>query len=242
MASPTTYNRTPIPANLADKVQCPCCLRFHRAKKNGRLVRHGWKETGRRAGEYGQGFQWGNCHGWSKRPLEQTDADALIIIDRLQESIDRATAEIKEHERGRDSYTYVCIKKVYSFHRDQNRALAAHLESIYVSCEITNDKIREQGARVYYAPALRYTFIVLRGFESVEITEADIMQHGASYSKLISVPSWDQLRQKALSDLRFYINTARRQQQAIKDAIESHRANPSLWHLAATSDALDLPS
>ena len=52
---------------------CPCCLKFHEVITSGRMVRHGWKETGRRVGEYGMGFQWGNCHGWSLRPLQETE-------------------------------------------------------------------------------------------------------------------------------------------------------------------------
>ena len=70
-----TYTRNRVP--YGKKATCPCCLKSHSVTQNaGTMVRHGWKETGRQVGSYGNGYQWGECKGWGMRPLEETDADA----------------------------------------------------------------------------------------------------------------------------------------------------------------------
>lgn len=61
---------------------CPACLRAF-ALRRGKVPRHGWHETGRKAGEYGRGWQSGACRGSNARPLEETDAMARAEIDLL---------------------------------------------------------------------------------------------------------------------------------------------------------------
>ena len=78
----SNYSRDKI--EKTHKATCPCCLESFPVKKNGTVVRHGWKETGRRKGQYGMGFQWGECWGTSAIPLEQSDVDGLRIARDLE--------------------------------------------------------------------------------------------------------------------------------------------------------------
>ena len=78
----SNYSRDKI--EKTHKATCPCCLESFCVKKNGTVVRHGWKETGRRKGQYGMGFQWGECWGTSAIPLEQSDVDGLRIARDLE--------------------------------------------------------------------------------------------------------------------------------------------------------------
>ena len=91
MNTDATYSRPGL-ANTDDRFTCPCCLRgikLHRTSY--RLARHGWRESGRVAGSYGNGFQWGACAGSGMRPIEVTDADALPIVARMLAEADRVS-------------------------------------------------------------------------------------------------------------------------------------------------------
>ena len=83
-----TYHRQRVP-HKTFKGTCPYCLREISLKKDGTHVRHGWDvET-----HWKENVQWvqiwtgqtqhGFCPGWSKRPLEQTDEDALEALTQL---------------------------------------------------------------------------------------------------------------------------------------------------------------
>ena len=234
-----TYNRTP--ADRTRRVQCPCCLKAHKAKKGGRVTRHGWKETGRIVGSYGNGWQWGNCSGWGQRPLEETDADALDVIEQIQADIDKATAELDEHVDGWDSYTYTTTRQLYSFRAALDARLTEVLEGLDdLDVEITEARIRKQGHCVYYRDGLQYVVSVPRGHGGITLTARDLLgdagyRHGSG--PILSVPSWDDLRQRYIAALRKHIAAAKAQQAAIREAIEHHRANPSPWHVASLVEA-----
>ncbi len=98
MTTPSRYSRTPIANN--GLATCPCCLRAIRTTKPGRIVRHGWNETGRKVGEFGRGFQWGACFGGTCRPIEETDKDALKFADRMREAAVQARASADNHAAG----------------------------------------------------------------------------------------------------------------------------------------------
>ena len=94
-----TYTRNRVP--YGKKATCPCCLKSHSVTQNaGTMVRHGWKETGRQVGSYGNGYQWGECKGWGMRPLEETDADAQDIILGMVESRDEIASRLAELRSG----------------------------------------------------------------------------------------------------------------------------------------------
>ena len=92
-----TYSRDPAPYNV--KVQCPVCLRVHKTRRCGTVVRHGWKVD--------WGLHDGHCQGWGKRPLEQTDEDALAFLPELDRIIERLRGEVAKHETGADSYMFM---------------------------------------------------------------------------------------------------------------------------------------
>lgn len=60
-------------AKEAAKMTCPCCFRAM-VVKDGKIVRHGWKEAGgRRAGQYGNTWHMGECFGVGYEPYEVSD-------------------------------------------------------------------------------------------------------------------------------------------------------------------------
>lgn len=60
-------------AKEAAKMTCPCCFRAM-VVKDGKIVRHGWREAGgRRAGQYGNTWHVGECFGVGYEPYEVSD-------------------------------------------------------------------------------------------------------------------------------------------------------------------------
>jgi hypothetical protein len=91
-----TYEREPL--KKGTRGTCPMCVRLFQVSGNGRMVRHGWKEKGRQVGSYGLGRQWGECQGWSKRPIEETDADALVFLKAIRDA-QRTSEDLAELHR-----------------------------------------------------------------------------------------------------------------------------------------------
>lgn len=67
-------NSQPDPEALAKeaaKRTCPCCFRAMALTADGRVVRHGWRESGgRRVGSYGNVWHVGQCFGSGYEPYE----------------------------------------------------------------------------------------------------------------------------------------------------------------------------
>ena len=61
------------------KRTCPGCLRQIRTNSLDLMYRHGWRETGRKAGQYGNSWQAGGCAGTGGAPIERTDKSARRI-------------------------------------------------------------------------------------------------------------------------------------------------------------------
>lgn len=97
-----TYMRNALPK--AVRATCPLCCRAIKVAADGRMVRHGWKETGRKVGQQGLGFQWGECPATGSRPLEQTDADAIEHLEQLKAAAEDWERKAEEHKAGRDYY------------------------------------------------------------------------------------------------------------------------------------------
>ena len=162
-----TYKRTK--AQRGTKVQCPTCLKTHCAKSDGSLVRHGWKETGRIMGEYGNGYQWGECFGWSMPPLEETDEHALATLKKIQAEIDKATAELDEHteDKGWDSYTFIIESgKIYRYGPNKHEAINAFIEKNVIDGVTSSPVIKR---RDRYDSYYVRTFKVDRGFMGATI-------------------------------------------------------------------------
>jgi hypothetical protein len=69
----------------AAKRTCPCCFRAMQVK-DGKMVRHGWKESGgRRQGEYGNAWHVGECFGVSYAPYEVSDLGTRKFLEYLEE-------------------------------------------------------------------------------------------------------------------------------------------------------------
>lgn len=97
-----TYMREPMPGGM--RATCPLCIRAIKVTKSGWMARHGWKESGRKVGSVGLGFQWGECPGTGSRPLEETDADALDHLVKLRFAAKLWDIRAAEEARGRDYY------------------------------------------------------------------------------------------------------------------------------------------
>tara|TARA_B100001057_G_scaffold465007_1_gene520731 strand:+ start:995 stop:1645 length:651 start_codon:yes stop_codon:yes gene_type:complete len=102
-----TYHRQCVPYKTF-KGTCPYCLREVGLKKDGTHVRHGWKtethweENVRGVQVWAGESQQGSCKGWNKRPLEQTDEDALEALTLLHEDASLWRAKLLaaiEHHR-----------------------------------------------------------------------------------------------------------------------------------------------
>ena len=231
-----TYARNALPVGRKDRVQCPCCLRDIRTKKDGSMTRHGWKEEGRIMGSYGNGLQWGECRGWGMRPLEETDRDALVIIDEFQKQIERATRELDEHEEGWTSYKWVHTHKYWSYRDKQagckRTGLPFHvaLKSAIVELGlyVEDREAQHKLAPGYYQPAYRYSVAVPKGYEGATIMGRDI-HSGSMYGMKVEIPSYETMRARYIDRLHRYIESAKASQEAIRKAIEHHRENPPSW-------------
>lgn len=221
-----TYMREVVPHT--NNGTCPCCLKQHRITKRGVVTRHGWNETGRQVGQWGQGFQWGECNGWGKRPLEMTDADAQEILVALERHMQKISEDITLHEgKGADSYTQTLKFKVYSFGVKLEGFLKALQES---GVEFTHKQIPEklQGHRVYYEPREVFTLTIPRGSAYKMIPESAATGNPYDNRKpLIEIKSWEDLRGKHVFLLQETLVGLQRSHEQIRKAVEYHRDNPS---------------
>jgi hypothetical protein len=229
-----TYMRAAVPADKTG--QCPCCLKDHRSSERGTLVRHGWKEMGRIVGSYGNGYQFGNCNGWGKRPLEQTDADGLVILAGLVEEIKRTRDAIKLHTKGADSYMHTVTVSLEYDRDDKTRAAKvaryeAALKAHGVEFTSRETKERKQGIRVYYAPAQLFTLTIKRRAAKIDVTREETEAKGsltyARDSVAFTVPSYEMRRASVVAELESIVKSLERQREAIKAAIKHHHDNPS---------------
>ena len=223
-----SYMRDPVPAKRVG--QCPCCLKAHRSTKRGTMTRHGWKESGRQVGQYGCGFQWGACHGGSMRPLEQTDADALVILKRLSESIRSIRKDIKHHESdGEDSYGWSYERRTFDFHGEaEKRAKLEEILSKHYTVTASDRSMKVKGHRVHYVATRHLSIDVPRGTDAFKLTKDLVTGH--SYDKrseVLTVPSYATLRGEYVRDLKRVEKQLAAQRDAIKTAIIHHRENPS---------------
>jgi len=224
--SSASYMRAPVPA---DKVgQCSCCLLEHRSTKRGTLVRHGWRESGRVVGQFGQGFQFGACHGGSLRPLEQTDADAVVILARLEESLARLAESVEDHTVGLSEYSWEYERVVYSFETADRARLEEFLNTKYSAVIATDRSRREQGHRVYYRPTRHLSITVPRGTPELTVTK-DVMTARAHHASdhALTVPSYETLRAGCIAALKVCEAALTAQRAAIQAAIKHHFENPS---------------
>lgn len=232
-AATHTYMRDAVPAEKVG--QCPCCLRNHRSTARTTLVRHGWTETGRQVGQYGCGYQWGNCNGTGKRPLEQTDADAIVVLVGLEASLADTKRGIEIHTKGADSY--VTTRTIPTEHERNEEARVAKvaryegaLTAHGLAFESKATEERKQSFRVYYTKAQTFTFTVLRGAKAVAVLNREVETNTLSYDKdavALQVPSYEALRKSAVLDLEQLVTALERQRAAIKLAIKHHHDNPS---------------
>jgi hypothetical protein len=171
-------------------------------------------------GEYGNGFQWGECFGWGKLPLEQTDADAQVTLAALAIQIEKAEAACATHETGKDSYTASFLLHVEDW-CSRLEATKAALDNLGLEYKLKDVQVRVEGYRVSYQPRHQLTVTVPRGYEGVDVSEWG--NHGASFKIL----SWEQLRALVVRDFQHDIKAMTAQRAAIMEAVEHHRANPS---------------
>lgn len=215
-----TYMRDAVPAEKMG--QCPCCLKNHRSSKRGRLVRHGWKEQGRRVGQFGCGFQWGNCHGSGSRPLEQTDADGLTVLAQLATSITETGEAHDMHEtKGAESYSHhFTISTHYERTPEAKAAKLAAIEAALkgLGVEFTSRETTEkrQSFRVYYETSQEFTVKIVRGAVAVP------RGPGA-----FDLPAYETRRARVVDELAKMLKLLKRQRDDIKAAIKHHFENPS---------------
>lgn len=207
-----TYSRLAAPKGT--KVTCPCCLKKHNAKTDGTLTRHGWKETGRTVGSYGNGYQWGECAGWDRRPLEQTDADALAIIDIIEADIPKMEADLEQHATTEQAYTHRLEFKCYSssYGEEMSRARAAFTAE---GADVLKGYIQ-----VGRLPALVALWAIEPGAES---------RYASDGWGKVQIPSHAVVRGRFLAGLKGQIESAKAQVAALREAIATHRANPAPW-------------
>jgi len=208
-----TYMRDTI---AKARVTCPCCLRSIMTKANGQMVRHGWKETGRQGGQWGCGYQWGECLGWDKTPLETTDRDALVVVKGLTDEIKNLKAEIKRQEAGGcESYT-----TRISIGRLRGRSYFASEETAREKSD-TIPALVAKGLEFTvepgkYSQSFNALVTVVRGSETID--EGYGALRIASYSDLQAASV------RMLTQVQQDLEGAK---VAIKAAIKHHKANPS---------------
>lgn len=229
-----TYMRDAVPAEKTG--QCPCCLRPIRASNSaGHLARHGWQERGRRVGQHGCGFQWGECIGSDARPLEQTDADALVILVKLATHLADVRASLVEHAAGkRPSYTTLVHVATGPWHERSDLGREVYearlqpflkgLKRAGLTAGATTfdpaSSLRSAEARVLVTVPQGSKGMVMEGRTAYP---DDLSRSGCS----VTVPGYEKLRLIAKHDAEQLIQRLERQEKDIKAAIEHHRANPT---------------
>jgi hypothetical protein len=211
--------RDPMPGGM--RATCSLCIRPIEVHTTGRLVRHGWKEEGRKAGEYGLGRQYGECPATAHLPLEQTDQDGLKFVQVLTEaraawltSADRHKAGLKSYERqvtGTPEEWEEAKTNSYYYTQTQHAYLKSGLE--ISNTRTTTKKDRYYGKEVTTETR---TFVIPRGFKGVKEYE-----HHDHYT----IPSYEALRAACEHEHRM-------QAKALGEAIDQLKA--AIAHHAAT--------
>jgi hypothetical protein len=181
------------------------------------MQRHGWKETGRQVGQHGCGFQFGACHGSGMKPLEQTDADALVVLAQLVLETKRTRAALAVHTAGEDTYRHTF--KVARWSDSNTREDASKASDALRVAGYTFDKEETQeggGRRSSSRLAVRFTVEVPRGAVAV-----------GGYYDAAKVPAWETLRAQRERELADMVKALEEQRVAIKAAVAHHAANPS---------------
>ena len=219
------------PGTRDDKGTCPCCLKTHCLVTVGRMVRHGWKETGRIRGQWGNGFQWGNCHGWQQRPLEQTDEDALKLVVRLDKQlakVEERAAYLRSDECSQE-FIHTHDQRDYGHgslgeYVDQLVNFVGTLpESLNVEIHDTtkrNDRYR----RITHDRYKSFSFTIEPGFEGLEVKQSEVTGKIWDRGVALKLPSWEARRQLAIANVEASIANLKAHRQRMVDAIESFRA------------------
>ena len=256
-----TYTRNRVP--YVQKGTCPCCLKSHSVtQKVGTMVRHGWKETGRQVGSYGNGYQWGECKGWGMRPLEETDADAQDIILGMVESRDEIASRLAELRSGSVDSIACVIRNTTSTmgtvlrgaEVDSDNEAAKLYSEFRVKVEANHD-IDHLGVyfpyRHHYEAAVFIRCTVNRSAEAGTHYCIDYVEHGRlgsksvySYSteeyrgtiprgRVITIPSFEVALKDRIKELEGMHWHMVKMIDSLRKAIEDHR-NSAPWGLENT--------
>lgn len=207
-----TYMREPMPHHM--RATCSLCCRSIQVHADGTLYRHGWKETGRKVGEVGLGFQWGECPATGDRPLEQTDEDGLKHVERIRQAIVTWEANAEAHRIGRDSYDCDVERTV---NRDsQVVVLESESWGLWAASglEVVRTHTETRGMRGYHRREVEIvTYRVVRGYEA----------QGRKYGARTT--SYESLRAGAESVARFNVKKLQEAERMLLEAIKHHSAN-----------------
>jgi len=219
---------------------CACCLKTFNVRKDGSLVRHGWKETGRRAGSYGNGWQWGECWGWGTRPLEETDLSGLIIIARMDETLVRLEEELVAHEKGADVYAWT-----HTLQLSRNRWERIRQEIIeeFLSAQgVSTERIqRTFGKYGRLQSCIDFNTDIPRGFEGTLVRAVNVDADDTNppqvtceplpdryiYEPHVTLPSYEARRLEVVKSITTSIANLKTQRKAVVAAIAHHKENPS---------------
>jgi len=223
-----TYTRKAL--DRTRRGTCPCCLKEHNATKGGGMTRHGWKETGRRAGSYGNGYQWGACWGGGLRPLEETDRSGLYVVAKMDASELELEGKLAYHKAGEsDHYAFEIV--VRTFDGSGPLLIEKLQESVTMYPMPSRDK---RGNKVTI-----YDVVVPRGFKGVTVkmtyqgTPVEKVAKVAAFTKgwtsrrSVSVPPYEELRQREIGNIERAIQNLKDQRAWILSAIAHHKDNPS---------------
>jgi hypothetical protein len=196
-----TYMREAMPAGM--RATCPLCCRPIQVLTGGIMVRHGWNERGRKVGETGLGFQWGECPATHSRPLEQTDEDGLVHLETIRKAISEWEVKLAVEVAGRDHYDHKVTAEIGYRNLTWDAWKQTGLEVVSTSEEtVRNSYGREKKVMVA-------VYRVTRGFTSSE------------YS---SIKSYEQLRVQQQMFCEFNIKSLRDAEDMLVKAIAHHAA------------------
>ena len=225
-----SYNRDKVPSDK--RATCPCCLRAMRVTTKGRMVRHGWKETGRRVGEYGSGFQWGDCHGGAHLPLEQTDKHGRMFAERLREEVAKVNKALRKHEsRKVDSYSYRWDRADGRFGiRTTLEWIERHLKAAGFRVTVETGTVKDTTyRRVRWLDTINVVFEVREGDAERRVTSEHFGEHRSYFGPTTyrTVPSFEAMREAYIRQLAATRDALVAQAERIEATIRKHAANPS---------------
>ena len=238
------YKRTRAPRS--EVVTCPCCLKSFKAKGDGTVTRHGWTTNGRQKGQYGYGYQFGECAGWGMRPLEETDEDARKMYDGWAEQ-KAGYEEMRREAEKQKLFTHFETVRHYPFDlnrqgfdsfKERNQFICDQLAAQGIPtlvCEEIEESIRP---RRMAATVFVCTFI--EGQPNNEVTQyykeqlTTVCYAPKGYQQeVVRVPSFETVKQSEIRRLDVLVSRCDRFMREIATKIEWHYNNPSSWHLAA---------